>query len=374
MGALVASAGCVSMPKGRAPVAGDLGDLLEEARSRHGLPALAAAVANSEQVLSSGAAGYRKDGDLTPVGLDDQWHLGSDTKAMTATLVGMFVESGQLRWDSTLAELLPDWAPGMSPAYRAVTLRMLLTHRSGMPDFSLITMLGLFGDSRDPAIARAEAVKELLSREPEHPPGTTFLYSNAGYVTVGVVLNRVSGKPWEALIRERLFEPLHMTSCGLGSPGVAGKVEQPWGHRPPNLARRILGGGPVPYEPGPFSDNPAAFGPAGTVHCSLADWAKFLAIHLKGARGEPTALLSVDTIKTLQTPWPGGDYAMGWGVADRPWARGRVLAHEGSNTFFLATVVIAPQQDRIYMVTTNVFSEDAQDAEGELVKALAAKQ
>src|SRR5207249_5629922 len=92
--------------------------------------------------------------------------------------------------------------------------------------------------------------------------------------------------------------------------------------------------------------------PAGTVHCSLVDWEKFLVVHLKGARSEPT-IVSQSSIDTLHSPPPGGDYALGWIVADRSWGNGTVFTHSGSNTMWYATVWIAPKTNRIFVAATN---------------------
>jgi hypothetical protein len=75
-------------------------------------------------------------------------------------------------------------------------------------------------------------------------------------------------------------------------------------------------------------------------------------VHLRGARGEGK-FVSAQSFDKLHAVWPGGDYAKGWMVTPRPWAKGDALTHSGSNTTNYATVWIAPKLDRIFMVTTN---------------------
>jgi hypothetical protein len=87
-------------------------------------------------------------------------------------------------------------------------------------------------------------------------------------------------------------------------------------------------------------------GPAGTAHCTLSDWAKFVAVHMAGARGEETAILPASAFTRMHTAWPGGDYGLGWGVTDRPWAGGLTLVHSGSNTLWLVVAWVAPARDR----------------------------
>ena len=102
------------------------------------------------------------------------------------------------------------------------------------------------------------------------------------------------------------------------------------------------------------SDNPPSLGPAGTVHCALADWAKFVAAHLKGGRGEPTGLpVQPATFLKLHDPRGGGDYALGWMVTHPSWSSTPVLAHDGSNSLFYASVMAVPARDLAFLVVAN---------------------
>jgi CubicO group peptidase (beta-lactamase class C family) len=133
-----------------------------------------------------------------------------------------------------------------------------------------------------------------------------------------------------------------MSSCGFGAPGNATAIDQPWGHD-----------GTTPVAPGPNADNPPSLGPAGTVHCTLTDWGKFLAVHLHGARNESVSLVTQATLTALQTPPTGGDYASGWGVVQRDWAGGLALSHSGSNTLWYVTAWLAPAKNTTLAVVTN---------------------
>ncbi len=338
-------AGAPGPDAGAAP--DDVSSLLGPVRTDGGLPALAGAVWRGEQLAAIGVSGVRKYGDSTLATIDDLWHLGSDTKAMTATLVGISVDRGRIHFEDTLAALFP--GETIDPGYQGVTLIQLLQHRGGAPgEIPTDIWSRMWADGADPD-ARIRAVRALLGRAPAQAPGT-FVYANAGYMIAGAALERALGLPWEQILQAELFTPLHMRSCGFGAPGTAGRVDQPWGHQ-----IRTDGGDPVPVPPGPNADNPPSMGPAGTVHCSLADWGKFLAVHLAGARGQalPSGLVSQATLTRLQTPPPGGDYACGWAVGQRPWAGGRVLSHSGSNTMWLVTAWLAPGRNVTFAAVTN---------------------
>lgn len=142
-----------------------------------------------------------------------------------------------------------------------------------------------------------------------------------------------------------------MSSAGFGAPGTGGKNDQPRGHQSDG----------TPVEPDstfPPADNPVAIGPAGIVHCSVEDWARFVAANLPSAKMK---LVKPDTLKKLQTPAPGApEYAMGWLVVDnQPWANGPALTHSGSNTLWYATAWLAPTRNFAVVVTSNQPSNEA---------------
>jgi CubicO group peptidase (beta-lactamase class C family) len=118
---------------GPAHAAGSLNETLRPYLRRYGLPALAAATVERGRVLAAGAVGTRRAGAAIPVGVGDRFHIGSDTKAMTALVAAMLVEEGKLRWASTVGEVFPELAATMDAGLRGVTLEQLLSHTSGLP-------------------------------------------------------------------------------------------------------------------------------------------------------------------------------------------------------------------------------------------------
>ncbi len=322
---------------------------LEAIRLKHGLPALASAVVGSGGLESSAAVGERKAGTGIPVTIDDQWHLGSDTKAMTAVLIGTLVEEGRLRWDSSLREVFPELAKDMKEENGGITLLELLSHRSGLVANLPWGLLKLKGDIREQRLA---AVRAAASSKLQSAPGTAYLYSNAGYTIAGAMAEKVTGRSWEELIRERIFKPLGMTTAGFGGLGTPGVVDEPWPHDGK--------GSPLPQN-GPMMDNPEVMGPAGTVHCSLGDWARFVADFLRGQRGA-RGLLKPETCRFLTVPPFGGNYALGWLVVDLPGDGGRMMAHDGSNNMNYATVRVFPTAGFAVLVVTNQGGDAAQKA------------
>jgi CubicO group peptidase (beta-lactamase class C family) len=123
--------------------------------------------------------------------------------------------------------------------------------------------------------------------------------------------------------------------------------------------------------PGPRADNPLAISPAGAVHCSLGDLAKYAAFHMAGERGE-SKLLKAESFKKLHTAVAGNnDYALGWVVLKRSWANGRALMHNGSNTMFYVVVWMSPDKNCAVMVASNIGADAASagcdEAAGKLI-------
>ena len=338
-----------------------LDDVLQPIRKKYDLPAVGGAIFDSSgRLLAVGAVGQRYlgsgDGPSEPVTVQDRWHLGSDTKAMTATLVALAVERGELSFDTPVSEFMPE----ADPAWQAVTMKHLLSHTAGVTDgfpTKFIVMKYRYGFERA-AEGRALWMADLVSEPPSGELGT-YAYSNLGYILAGHLLERQQERPWEELITMQLFVPLGMTASGFGPP----RGSHPWGHG--EFGSDLSG-----ITPSIHADNAGALGPAGTVHATLSDWAKFGALHLSAARGQPE-LVSGEVFTTLHTPVERG-YALGWGaVEDDDFGGAWILSHSGSNMFWYARIVLVPDHDRGYLFVTNTARNGGEGAE-ETIRALAA--
>lgn len=322
------------------------------------IPAVAGAVVRDSGLEAIGVVGVRRKGESVPVTPNDLWHLGSETKAMTATLFAVLVERGFIDWGSTVAEVFPEMVAEFHPEARKVTMLHLLGHRAGLPPNLDWRSLDATGDVRR---QRREAVRRALAEAPLSPPGSQYEYSNLGYVVVGAAIENRLDTSWEEAMRELIFAPLGMESAGFGGTGTPGELDQPWGHTEHGV--------PVNAN-GPGVDNPPVMGPAGRVHCTLGDWAKFVADHLRGARGGSPTLLQAESYTRLHTPVSGGNYAPGWIVVSRDWGGGVVLNHAGSNTMNFANAWLAPKRGFALLVCLNQGGDTAFRASDAAVQAL----
>lgn len=344
---------------------------LQASAKKFKLPALAAAVVKDGKVVAIGAVGTRRAGTESPVTLDDRFHIGSDTKAMTALLCAMLVEEGKLRWDSTVAEIFPELTGSMDAGLKKATLEQLLAHTSGLTaDSDAIWQLiakGAFEDGNLDEL-RYWLIKQIAAQPLPNEQGGKMVYSNVGYVMAGAFAERVTGKTWEELITQRIFIPLDLRSAGLGPQASMGRIDAPLGHQE-------IDGKTIAFLAGSNGDVPNVYGPAGSAHMSVRDFARWAGWNAgQGKRGP--ALVKPETLKKLHTmvtilpppadPAPGtphgGEYGLGWGALKVDWAPYPILYHGGSNSRNLAHVWVDPKRDVAMVVMSNIATKGANEA------------
>lgn len=357
-----------------------LPQFLEEIRAEYTLPALAAAVVQDGEIIAAAVVGTRVLGEDKPVTDQDRFHLGSNTKAMTAMLAGMMVDEGKLRWDSSVGEVLSDHAEGMDPSLAAATLEQLLSHTSGIPS-DTEDMLDLYFNTAvfdlNPPDERNAVLDAWKHNAVAPPEGSPFQYSNMGYLIAGMMIEKVSGESWEAMMFDRIFSPLGLETAGFGPQTTYGRVDAPASHR-------INPDGSVtPMLWGPSADVPPVMGPAGNAHMSILDYAQWAGWNAgMGKRGP--ALVRAETLATIQAkhvetpirenPPPGtpttGGYGLGWGVVTFDWADGPILTHNGSNSMNLIRIVVDTERDLAIVVATNFPGGGANEAAGRVLETL----
>jgi CubicO group peptidase (beta-lactamase class C family) len=317
-----------------------LATILDSLRYALDLPALAGAIVTDDSILDAQAVGCRRYGGAENVTVNDQFHLGSNTKAITAVLLGILVDQGLVSWDSKLPSIFPEYSTTMRDEYRNVSLRNVLSHSAGFmrdPNLTLHTST--------PKEQRTEVVAWALSQPPAVPVGQ-YLYSNLGFIIAGAIAEKLTDRPYEDLLIERVLQPLGITTAGFGPMGTSGLEDEPLQHTSNH----------VPILPAPSADNPPIYSPAGRLHMSVGDWAKYARWVLAAEAGHQT-LLKSETARALTTPvvpvGDGGSYAFGWVVYNSSWAGGKLLWHNGSNTMNYSEAELAPNRRFGVLVATN---------------------
>jgi CubicO group peptidase (beta-lactamase class C family) len=335
-------------------------------RHRDHQPAVAALIQIDGQLAADGADGVRVLGRPERATTDDRWHIGSDTKAITATMIARLVERHVMSFDDTLADSFPVFAKRMHPDYRKITVKQLLSHTAGLPQMNTTESVAAYVAAVRPAgslhAQRIAMARRALALPPPFKSGE-FKYSNLGYVIVGAIAEARTGKSWESLVQEEIFVPLGIKNAGFGAPGSAGAYDQPYGHREANSTL-------VPVDPSePDSDNPAVIGPCGTINIALKDWALFAQDQLDGPTGHGK-LLKESTYRLLQTSVTGG-YALGWGVEFAPDGSPVRLTHAGSNGLWFAQIMLFPKRHTLILIATNSGSDAAEKMVHDLLYGLA---
>lgn len=335
-------AGCVS--RSTAPFS-SLQAVADEAASVGKVPGLGVLEVRSGRVIGESVWGVREAGTTRTIRRGGLWHIGSNAKPITATLVARLVEQGLLSWSDRLQDLLPNLLQSMRAEFREATLLELVSHRSGLPaNGDILNITRFHGDGRARPEQRLEYLRQALMDVPVGPRGA-YHYSNMGFVAAGAAAERATGRSFEQLMRQEIAEPLGIGSLGFGSTPHG----EPLGHL---KGRAVLH---------PEGDNPLMWAPAGGLHMSLGDWAKFAIDQMVGRRGGGR-LLDAEGYAFLQTAPEGHQSAVDWGVQDKPF--GKLLLHAGSNGKWYALTALAPDLQNAVIVATNVDNADAEAVAG----------
>lgn len=192
---------------------------LADARS----PGIAILVRKNGRGVFQRGYGVRDLRTLSKIDSGTNFRLASCTKQFTAMAAMLLVHDGKLTYDTRLTDIFPDF-----PDYgRAITIRHLLTHTSGLPDYE-----DLMGErwTATHRIQDEDVLSLLKSAKPKFAPGISWAYSNSGYVVLGLIIARVSGVPFPQFLHDRIFQPLHMTSSLAYVTGKNTVAHRAFGH------------------------------------------------------------------------------------------------------------------------------------------------
>jgi len=271
------------------------------------------------------------------------FQIGSITKVWTATVVMQLVDEGKLDLDAPIMDVLPDLRVGDSKVAKKVTMRHLLTHTSGIDG-------DIFSDTGRGDDCLKKYVDELADAAQNHPLGATFSYCNSGFSLAGRVIEVLTGKTWDAVVRERLFAPLGLShTTTLPEEAI--------------LGRAAVGHVAEPEEephPAPFWLLPRSAGPAGLINSTARDVAAFARMHLAdGLSADGSQVLSAESVAAMQqqqTELPdkhslGDGWGLGWILFG--WDGQRLFGHDGNTIGQAAFLRILPGAGLVVVLLTN---------------------
>ncbi len=313
------------------------------------VPGLAIAVVKNDQVVFARGYGVRKLGDPTPVNERTLFAIGSSSKAFTAASIAMLVDEGKLKWDDPVTKYLPDFELYDPYVTRELTVRDLLSHRSGLERGDLL-WYGTEND-RDEILRRARYLKPTWSLR------STFGYQNLMYLAAGQLIARVSGKSWDEFVRQRIFTPLSMTSSNTSVKDFKNADNVASSHA--KIEDKVE---PIAWR---NIDNIA---PAGSINSNVVDMAQWVRLQLGQGAYQNQRLLSSGASKEMQTSqtvmrleppfsllYPEAhflNYGLGWFLSDY---RGRKLVeHGGAIDGMRAQVAMIPEEKLGLVILTNM--------------------
>jgi D-alanyl-D-alanine carboxypeptidase len=334
-----ARAGAAAGPGGRAGTLAPASSRIDRGELRRllhqivaaGAPGAAARVRDEHGVTQagSGVADLRTGRPMRP-GL--HYRVGSVTKPFVATVVLQLVAEGRV----SLSDTVERWLPGILPYGDQVTIRQLLNHTSGVPDYTLEPIVQLYTDpqARFRAWTPRELVALVADQPPDFPPGTAWSYSNTGYVLAGMIVEAATGHKLGQELARRIFRPLGLRDTFF-------PVNRPTIPRPYARGYSL----PLGQEQGPLLDftvlNPSVAWAAGALVSNLGDLEHFFRALLRGRLLPPRLLAAMTT--PVPTGQPGFGYGLGLIVIDTP--AGRLLGHDGAIPGFL-NIVLSTEDGR----------------------------
>jgi CubicO group peptidase (beta-lactamase class C family) len=345
--ALLLLSSFVTEPTARAedppPLAG-FDAVVEKAIKDFKVPGLAIAVVKDGAVIHARGFGHRDVDKKRPVTPRTLFAIGSCTKAFTTFVMGTLVDEGKLGWDTPVRTYLPGFRMSDPVATESITPRDLVTHRSGLPRHDMAWY--------NTRLTGRDVAARLAYLDSTEPFRSKFQYNNMMFMLAGYLVETVDGRPWEDAVRQRIFVPLGMTSSNFSvlDSQKTDDFARPYDEQEGKV--RVI----------PFRDISNA-GPAGSINASVADMARWVAVHTQRGKHDGKSIISPAVLDELHTPQmtigvpsekteiSAASYALGW-VADTYRGHRRVH-HDGGIDGFTAETCLFPDDRMGIVVLTN---------------------
>ena len=342
---------------GAEPLAG-LDAYIEKTMKDWQLPGLAIAVVQGDRIIYMKGYGTREIGKDLPVDENTVFAIGSTSKAFTATALGLLVQDGKISWDDRVTDHLPGFQMADPWVTHEIRVRDLLCNRSGLSGVS--EHLWYATD-----LSRDEIVYKLRYVPLEAGFRYQYAYRNTMFAAAGQIIPAVTGKSWEAFIKERIFEPLGMTRSSTSVKDLQGMANVATPHME-------LDGGIVPIK----YRNIDNIAPAGGINSSIKDMAQWLRLQINEGAYEGKSIVAPAVIKethTQHTPIPDGpgmkvlfptsrrmDYCLSWLAFDHD---GRLMIwHNGAIDGMHAVIGLIPEKKIGAVILSNSMDQNLHEA------------
>lgn len=327
------------------------------------VPGMGVAIVKDGKIVLEKGYGVRKLGDPTPVDEFTMFAIGSNTKAFTTAALATLVDEGKLSWDDHVYERLPGFVMYDPYVSHEMTIRDLLSHRSGMG-------LGegdlLFWPQT--TYTRDEIIHKLRFMKPQSSFRSHYAYDNLLYMTAGQIIPAVTGTTWDDYIRQNIFASLGMEHSNTSAKLYKSGDDYAWPHSRVDGKLQV-----IPLE------NLDNVGPAGSINSSAADMAKWVQVQLNRGKfvdrdgrlfseKQSREMWSPQTILPTGNPPPAlaglktnfADYALGWGL--REYHGRKLVGHTGGVGGFVSRVMLVPEENLGVVILTNAEEGGAFDS------------
>src|SRR5271169_1145954 len=347
----------------QSPPPADLDAYVAASMKTFDVPGMAVAIVKDGKIVVAKGYGVRKLGDSSPVDEFTMFGIGSNTKAFTAAALATLIDEGKLSWDDPVYQRLPGFVMYDPYVSHEMTIRDLLTHRSGMG-------LGegdlLFWPHS--TYTRDEIIYKLCFMKPASSFRSHYAYDNLLYMTAGQIIPAVTGTSWDDYIPQHIFAPLGMSHSNVSTAAFKPGDDYAFPHSRVDGKLQV-----IHFE---VLDNA---GPAGSINSCAADMAKWVQLQLN--RGKFTdrdgrlfseqqskEMWSPQTILPIGNPPPPlsglkatfADYALGWGLRD--YHGRKLVGHTGGVAGFVSRVMLVPEENLGVVVLTNAEEDGAFDS------------
>ncbi len=334
---------------------------VEALRRASETPGMAIAIVEDGKTVLAKGYGVRKIGGSEPVDANTIFMTGSTGKAVTVAALATLVDAGKLKWDDKVVDRLPGFQMYDSWVTREMTIRDLLTHRSGL-GLGAGDLLFVPRSKR----TRAEIVDRLKHIKPATSFRSGYAYDNILYTVAGAVIEAVSGQTYEEYVRQHVYKPAGLSTATSDEPGRLATVNRAYPHGRTGGPVRGLGALQLLDETDQLG---SASTPAGLLAMSANDLAKWLTIQLSHGKTEnggrlfsessSTAMWNPETIEPIGPVPPGFEatkpmfkaYALGWEVSE--YGGAKIISHSGGVFGFITMVVLIPEKNVGFAITMN---------------------
>ncbi|MDR3738459.1 MAG: serine hydrolase [Terracidiphilus sp.] len=316
------------------------------------VPGLALAVVQDGKVTLLKGYGYRDMEKQLPVTPTTLFAIGSITKSFTVSTLGMEMDEGKVDWDKPVRDFLPSLKLNTPELTEAVTIRDLITHRTGLPRHDLVWYSSDF--------SREDLLRRLQYLEASKPLRATFQYNNLMFMTAGYIAGQLNGTSWEDAVSTRIFKPLRMTGTNFSELDTQNSTDFAQPYRKGRDLKAELKR--IPFDA--QCPNRCAMGPAGEINSNVADMSKYMLFHMNHGKVDGKQLLSENNSLQMQTPQMAmqgapayketgeGSYGMGFFLSTY---RGhKEVEHGGNIDGFSANLSFLPGDKIGVVVLTNL--------------------